>query len=97
MIYKIGMLCKHFKGKSLEEKNIYEILEIGVKYTGEASDKPIENLVVYKNIFQGGIFTREYEDLISELPEEKQKMYGQKHRVEKLNPEEIIEVQKRTK
>ena len=88
-MFKKGDLCKHFKGKDFSEKNIYEILEIGVKYTGEATDKTIENLVVYKNIFQGGIFTREYEDLISELPEEKQKMYGQKHRVEKLTPEEI--------
>ena len=25
MIYKIGMLCKHFKGENLLEKNIYRI------------------------------------------------------------------------
>ena len=53
--------------------------------------------IYFKNIFSGGIFSRELEDLKSELPEEKQKMYGQKHRVEKLTLEEIIEVQKRNK
>ncbi len=94
-MFKKGDLCKHFKGKSLEEKNIYEILETGVKYSGDASDKPIENLVVYKNIFQNKIFARELEDLISELPEEKQNLYGQKHRVEKLTPDEIREVERR--
>lgn len=88
-MFKKGDLCKHFKGKTLEEKNIYEILEIGVKYSGDASDKPIENLVVYKNIFQNKIFAREIEDLIAELPEEKQELYGQKYRVEKLTAEEI--------
>lgn len=94
-MFKKGDLCKHFKGKDLSEKNIYEILEMGVKYSGDASDKTIENLVVYKNIFQNKIFARELEDLISELPEEKQKLYGQKHRVEKLTPEEIREVKRR--
>lgn len=91
-----GDLCKHFKGKNLDEKNIYEILEIGVKYSGDNSEKPIENLVVYKNIFQNKIFARELEDLIEELPEDKQKLYGQKHRVEKLTKEEI-EIIKRKK
>ena len=92
---KKGDLCKHFKGKDLSEKNIYEILEIGVKYSGDAADKPIENLVVYKNIFQGKIFARELEDLITELPKEKQEQYGQKYRVEKLTSEEIKEVKRR--
>ena len=92
---KKGDFCKHFKGKDLSEKNIYEILEMGVKYSGDASDKPIENLVVYKNIFQGKIFARELEDLITELPQEKQQQYGQKYRVEKLTPEEIAEVKRR--
>lgn len=94
---KKGDYCKHFKGKDLSEKNIYEILEIGVKYSGDASDKPIENLVVYKNIFQGKIFARELEDLITELPPEKQAQYGQKYRVEKLTPEEIEIVKRRLK
>ena len=86
---KKGDWCKHFKGKTLEEKNIYEILEVGVTYSGDSSDKPIQNLVIYKNIFQGKIFARELEDLIAELEPEKQELYGQKHRVEKLTEEEV--------
>lgn len=86
---KKGDLCKHFKGKSIKEKKIYEILEMGVTYSGDKSENPIQNLVVYKNIFQGKIFARELEDLIAELPQEKQKEFGQVHRVEKLTDEEI--------
>jgi len=93
-MFKKGDLCKHFKGKSLEEKNIYEILETGVKYSGDASDKTIENLVVYKNIFENKIFARELEDLISELSTEKQKLYGQTNRIEKLSVEEIESVKR---
>ena len=84
-----GDLFKHFKGTSLDDKNICEVLEIGVKYSGDNSDKPIENLVVYKNVFQNKIFARELEDLTAELSPEKQKEYGQKYRVEKLNEEEL--------
>lgn len=91
-MFKKGDWCKHFKGKTLDEKNIYEILEVGVTYSGDASDKPIQNLVVYKNIFQGKIFARELEDLTAELEHEKQELYGQKHRVEKLTDEEIESV-----
>ena len=94
-MFKKGDLCKHFKGKDLSEKNIYEILEMGVKYSGDACEQPIENLVIYKNIFQGKIFARELQDLIAELPQEKQELYGQRYRVEKLTPEEIKEVKKR--
>ena len=94
-MFKKGDLCKHFKGKDLSEKNIYEILEVGVKYSGDKSELPIENLVVYKNIFQGKIFARELEDLLEELSPEKQAMYGQKYRVEKLTPEEIEIVKRR--
>lgn len=90
MNIKVGDLCKHFKGKSLLEKNIYEILEVGVTYTGEAVKKPLDNLVVYKNIFrEDKLFTREYDALIGELSEEKQEQYGQKHRIEKLTEDEI--------
>lgn len=90
MNIKVGDLCKHFKGNSLLEKNIYEIIAVGVTYTGEAANKPLDNLVVYKNLFQEGkLFTREYDDLIGELSEEKQKQYGQKHRIEKLTEDEI--------
>lgn len=96
-MFKKGDLCKHFKGATLEEKNIYEILEVGVKYSGDASENPIENLVVYKNIFQGKIFAREVQDLTAELPEEKQVQFGQVHRVEKLSEEEIAQVKARLK
>lgn len=90
MNIKVGDLCKHFKGNSLLEKNIYEIIAVGVTYTGESANKPLDNLVVYKNLFQEGkLFTREYDDLIGELSEEKQKQYGQKHRIEKLTEDEI--------
>ena len=61
MIYKVGMLCKHFKGKDLLEKNIYRIEQIGVDgtdidesiitYTGEGNLKSSTNLIVYSNIF----------------------------------------------
>ena len=94
-MFQKGDLCKHFKGKTLEEKNIYEILEVGVKYSGDASEKPIENLVVYKNIFQGKIFAREIEDLVAELSPEKQAEFGQRYRVEKLTEEEIAYVKKK--
>lgn len=94
-MFEKGDLCKHFKGKDLSEKNIYEILEMGVKYSGDASDKPIENLVIYKNIFQGKIFAREFEDLTTELSPEKQEQYGQKYRVEKLTPDEVAQVKRR--
>lgn len=90
MNIKVGNLCKHFKGKDLIEKNIYEILQVGVIYTGENANNPLENLVVYRNIFQKDKFyVREYNDLIEELSEEKQKQYRQVHRIEKLTEEEI--------
>lgn len=86
---KKGDLCKHFKGKDLLEKNIYQIIEVGVIYTGENEKVSIENLVVYKNIFQENkVFIREYDDLVKELSEEKYKEYGQIHRIEKLTEEE---------
>ena len=93
MELKVGDLCKHFKGNSLAQKNIYEIVAMNVTYTGENAKTPMDNLVVYKNIFQENkLFTREYNDLVAELPEEKQRQYGQKCRIEKLTQEEIDEV-----
>lgn len=93
MELKVGDLCKHFKGESLIEKNIYEIVAMNVTYTGENAKEPIDNLVVYKNIFQENkFFTREYDDLTAELSAEKQEEYGQTYRVEKLKDEEIDEV-----
>ena len=89
MILKKGDLCKHFKGKNLQEKNIYEVLETGVNYSGDASENPIKNLVIYKNIRQGKIFVREMSDLVAELTPEKQQEFGQKHRVDLLTKEEI--------
>ena len=86
---KKGDWCKHFKGTNLDEKNIYIVLATGVTYSGDNSTKPLVNLVVYKNVFQNKIFVREIEDLIAELPKEKQEMYGQVHRVDKLTEEEI--------
>ena len=92
MELKVGDLCKHFKGNNLLEKNIYEIVAINVTYTGENAKTSLDNLVVYKNIFQDKLFTREYNDLVAELSEEKQRQYGQKCRIEKLTQEEIYEV-----
>ena len=89
MILKKGDLCKHFKGKNLQEKNIYEVLETGVNYSGDASENPIKDLVIYKNLRQGKIFAREMSDLVAELTPEKQQEFGQKHRVDLLTKEEI--------
>ena len=30
MMYKVGDYCKHFKGHDLFEKNIYQIIKLGV-------------------------------------------------------------------
>ena len=100
MKYKIGMLCKHFKGKDLLEKNIYRIEQIGmvgedvnetyITYTGDGNLKSASNLVMYSNIFQDHkLFCREYEDLCKELDEEQKEMFNQSIRVEPLTEEEI--------
>ena len=100
MIYKVGMLCKHFKGEDLLEKNIYRIEKLGVSgkdidetfitYTGDGKLLFAKNLVVYSNIFQDDkMFTREYEDISGELSKEKQEMYNQQIKVEPLTEEEI--------
>ncbi len=100
MIYKVGMLCKHFKGNDLLEKNIYRIEKLGVKgtdidktlvtYTGEKELDTATNLVVYSNIFQDNkLFCREYEDISSELNDEKKLMFNQNIRVQPLTLEEI--------
>ena len=107
MIYKIGMLCKHFKGRTLEEKNIYEIIQLGVSgedidtdritYTGDGELLSAENLVVYANIFQNNrLFAREYEDISSDLPLEKQQQFLQKIKVQPLTDEEIALVKSPT-
>ena len=88
-ILKVGDLCKHFKGENLIDKNIYKILAVGVKYSGDKVEEKLENLVVYENIFQNRIFTREYEDLVGEIEKEKQEKFHQKYRVEPLSKEEV--------
>lgn len=102
-MYQVGMLCKHFKGKTLEEKNIYKIIKLGVSgkdiseneitYTGDGVLETAENLVVYANIFQNNkLFAREYEDISSELSQEKQQLFFQKIKVQPLTDEEIAVV-----
>lgn len=101
MIYEIGMLVKHFKGKDLLEKNIYRIEDWGVKgcdintdlvtYTGDGVLDEATNLVLYSNIFQEGkMFAREYEDISSPLSSEKQEEFGQILKVQPLSEEEIL-------
>lgn len=100
MIYKAGMLCKHFKGTNLLEKNIYRIEQIGVKgtdidsskitYTGDGNLEEATDLVVYSNIFQKDkLFCREYSDISGELSDEKKMMFNQDLRVQPLTLEEI--------
>ena len=100
MIYKVGMLCKHFKGNNLLEKNIYRIEQIGVDgkdinsnlitYTGDNDLFTSKNLVVYSNIFQDNkLFCREYEDISGELSDEKKKMFNQTIKVQPLTDEEM--------
>ena len=104
MLYKIGMLCKHFKGTNLLEKNIYRIEQIGVNgtdideslitYTGDSQLRSATNLVVYSNIFQDNkMFCREYEDVSQKLSEEQKEQFNQKIRVQPLaeQEQEIIE------
>ena len=89
MEFKVGDLCKHFKGETLVEKNIYEIIAVNVKYTGERIDD-LKDLVVYRALFQEDkFFTREYQDLIMPLTDEEKEFYHQDTRVQKLTDEEI--------
>ena len=92
MEIKVGDFCKHFKGKTLIEKNIYKILLLNVIYSGDNSTKKLDDLVVYENIFDGKIFTREASDIFTELSLEKQKEFNQIYRVQKLTEEEIKEI-----
>lgn len=92
-MFQKGDLCKHFKGETLVEKNIYEVLETGVIYTGECEGVQ-GSLVVYRNVFQEGkVFTREERDLLAELSPDKQEKFHQRARVEKLTPEETATIQ----
>lgn len=92
MDLNVGMIYKHFKGHDLIEKNIYEILAINVKYTGE-NDIDLTNLVVYRSLFQDDkYFAREYDDLVCELTDEQKKEFEQTWRVEPLNEDELKEI-----
>lgn len=89
MNLKVGDIVKHFKGESLIEKNIYEILAIDVKYTGEKTID-LSSLVIYKPLFQDNkYFAREYEDLVGKLSDEEILKYGQETRIQKLTNEEL--------
>ena len=101
MIYNIGMLCKHFKGTDLFEKNIYKIENLGVNgsdidetvitYTGDGELKTATNLVVYSNTFQDNkLFCREYEDISGKLSDEKKALFNQTIKVQPLTDEEIV-------
>ncbi len=100
MIYKEGMLCKHFKGQDLLHKNIYKIIKLGVSgdsvdlnsitYTGDGILEEASDLVVYQNIFQNNkYFAREYYDISSELSLDQQEEFHQKIKVQPLSNEEI--------
>ena len=101
MIYKVGMLCKHFKGHNLEDKNIYRIIELNatgknidsekITYTGDGNLQTADNLVIYANIFQNNkLFAREYDDISSPLSPEKQIQFNQQIKVQPLNEQEIL-------
>lgn len=85
---KVGEYYKHFKGETLVEKNIYEILQTNVVYTGE-NMSDVKDLVIYRNIFDNKIFAREESGMLEELSQEKQDKYHQQTRVQKLTDEEI--------
>lgn len=106
MLYKVGMLCKHFKGTNLLEKNIYRIEQVGVNgtdideslitYTGDSQLRSATNLVVYSNIFQDNkMFCREYEDVSQKLSEEQKEQFNQKIRVQPLTEEEQAIIEKK--
>lgn len=89
MELKVGDIVKHFKGESLIEKNIYEILALDVKYTGD-NEINISSLVIYKPLFQSDkYFAREYDDLVSELNDEEKLKYNQDTRIQLLTEEEL--------
>lgn len=86
----VGDFCKHFKGPTLLEKNIYRIIAKEVKYTGDKPDTSLGELVIYQNIFESNqFFGREEADLTEILSPEKQAEYQQTYRVQKLTREEI--------
>lgn len=92
MELKEGMICKHFKGKDLIEKNIYKIVAVKPEYTGERTFTA-DAIVIYKPLFQEGkCFVREYDDLVAELNDEKKGLYQQTYRIEPLTEKELEEI-----
>lgn len=88
MELKEEMICKHFKGETLLEKNIYRILTVKPVYTG--TKESFDPIVTYKNLFQDGItFIREYSDLVAELSDKDKGKYHQSFRVQPLTDEEL--------
>lgn len=89
MELKVGDIVKHFKGESLIEKNIYEILALDVKYTGD-NEINISSLVIYKPLFQSNkYFAREYDDLVCKLSDDEKLKYNQDTRIQLLTEEEL--------
>lgn len=88
MILKQGDIVKHFKGESLVEKNIYEIVAVNPVYTGEKETFP--EVVIYTPLFQTDkYYVREYDDLVCELTSEQQELYHQQHRIDLLTEDEL--------
>lgn len=88
MYLKKGDIVKHFKGETLVEKNIYEIIAVNPEYTGENPD--FAEVIIYTPLFQEGkVFVREYNDLVGELTEEQQNLYHQQHRIDVLSEAEL--------
>lgn len=68
-----------------------KILTSKITYSGDGILETAKNLVVYANIFQNNkLFAREYEDISSELSQEKQQLFSQKIKVQPLTESEII-------
>ena len=84
-----GNIVKHFKGKDLIEKNIYQIVAVNPVYTGTKTF-PQDAVVIYESLFQNEkAFVREYEDLVQELSDEQKELYHQNYRIEPLTEEEL--------
>ena len=60
-----------------------------ITYSGDHDLATAVNLVVYKNIFQDRLFTREYEDISGELNIDKQVEFDQKYKVQVLTEDEV--------
>ena len=102
-VFSEGSFGKHFKGKRLLDKNIYQILSLhkkgseldsSVQYTGTKTKGKAKDLVIYQNWFNKKVFARELEDFYVEIEKDKQEEFGQMHRVEPLTEEELKRIQK---